>query len=183
MVCHNSQPAPSVIRLRKRSNHVLSSCVLAREVWTWVVRRLNLRYGLLPRSDSRFNSWWRHACRSLPKELWMGFNSLVILVSWELWKHRKLGMLVSLRELTLMCSLFFAWWLLRDSCGVWKERRPSRLSSWGPPCYQPLGSDLCLVVAVRLFPLVSLVLFCLFYSWVLRVPNPSGVFIFFPLLI
>jgi hypothetical protein len=38
-------------------------------------------------SSSSFNSWWKHAARSLPGKLRGDFNSLVILLSWELWKH------------------------------------------------------------------------------------------------
>jgi hypothetical protein len=41
-----------------------------------------------PRIDNRFNSWWCQASAALPKEERKGFNSLVILIAWELWKHR-----------------------------------------------------------------------------------------------
>ncbi|WVZ52503.1 LOW QUALITY PROTEIN: hypothetical protein U9M48_003556 [Paspalum notatum var. saurae] len=68
-------------------NHVLSSCVLAREVWTVVLQKLN-QVMRPPDSGSRLNSWWCRTVSSLPKELRKGFNSLVLLVSWELWKHR-----------------------------------------------------------------------------------------------
>ncbi|WVZ94059.1 hypothetical protein U9M48_040001, partial [Paspalum notatum var. saurae] len=69
-------------------NHLLSSCVLAREVWAEVLRSFNLSVVQPPDSSSSFNSWWKHAARSLLGSLRGGFNSLVILVSWELWKHR-----------------------------------------------------------------------------------------------
>ncbi|WVZ80002.1 hypothetical protein U9M48_027520 [Paspalum notatum var. saurae] len=68
-------------------NHVLSSCVVAREAWTLVLHRLN-NVVRPPDSDSRLNSWWCRAASSLPKVLRKGFNSLVILVTWELWKHQ-----------------------------------------------------------------------------------------------
>ncbi|WVZ62647.1 hypothetical protein U9M48_012367, partial [Paspalum notatum var. saurae] len=41
-----------------------------------------------PDPDSRLNSWWCRDVNSLPKVMWRGFNFLVILVTWELWKHR-----------------------------------------------------------------------------------------------
>jgi hypothetical protein len=68
-------------------NHVLSSYVLARKVWTLVLQRFN-HVVRPPEHDSRLNSWWVRAASSLPKEMRKGFNSPVILVSWELWKHR-----------------------------------------------------------------------------------------------
>ena len=68
-------------------NHLLSGCVLSREVWAWLLRELKLNV-LPPTSSSRFCSWWKRTATSLEKSLRKGFNSLVILVSWELWKHR-----------------------------------------------------------------------------------------------
>ena len=35
--------------------------------------------------DSRFSSWWSKA---VPKEIKKGLYSLIILVAWEIWKHR-----------------------------------------------------------------------------------------------
>jgi hypothetical protein len=32
--------------------------------------------------------WWRQAITAAPKEARKGLNSLIILVAWELWKHR-----------------------------------------------------------------------------------------------
>jgi len=61
-------------------NHVLLSCVLARDVWTIVLQRLN-HVVRPPDHDSRLNSWWYRAASSLPKVMKKGFNSLVILVS------------------------------------------------------------------------------------------------------
>lgn len=68
--------------------HLLTSCVLAREVWLQVLCSLNLTDVQPPSSSSSFNSWWKHAARSFPGKLRGGFNSLVIVVSWELRKHR-----------------------------------------------------------------------------------------------
>lgn len=70
-------------------NHVLSSCVLVREVWSTTLIRLNHIVRLRPpNADSSFNSWWSRTAASLPKVLRKGFNSFVILVLWEIWKHR-----------------------------------------------------------------------------------------------
>jgi hypothetical protein len=37
---------------------------------------------------SRFSGWWRKAIAAAPKEIRKGLNSLIILVAWEVWKHR-----------------------------------------------------------------------------------------------
>jgi hypothetical protein len=58
--------------------HLLTSCVLAREVWSQVLCSLNLADVQPPNSSSSFNSWWKHAARSLPRKLRGGFNSLDI---------------------------------------------------------------------------------------------------------
>ncbi|CAL5002947.1 unnamed protein product [Urochloa decumbens] len=36
----------------------------------------------------RFTGWWRKTVAAAPKEVRKGINSLIILVAWELWKHR-----------------------------------------------------------------------------------------------
>jgi len=33
-------------------------------------------------------SWWYQAIKNLPKEIRKGLNLLIILVAWEIWKHR-----------------------------------------------------------------------------------------------
>ncbi|WVZ63564.1 LOW QUALITY PROTEIN: hypothetical protein U9M48_013187, partial [Paspalum notatum var. saurae] len=66
------QPAcPFCDQAEESINHLLSACVLSREVWTWILRELRLDV-------------WSKAVASLDKELRKGFNSLVILI---LWKH------------------------------------------------------------------------------------------------
>jgi hypothetical protein len=80
----------------KNISHVLVSRVFAREVWTIVLRRLIAT--VRPHTaTSFFNSWWWRAARSLPKLVRKGFNSLVILVDWELWKHRNAIVFQSVR--------------------------------------------------------------------------------------
>ncbi|WVZ79973.1 hypothetical protein U9M48_027494 [Paspalum notatum var. saurae] len=91
------QPAcPFCDQAPETINHLLSSCVLTREVWALVLHRLGLGV-LLPDHAARLKSWWGRAASSLPKEGRKGFNSLVILVSWELWKHRNACVFKKLR--------------------------------------------------------------------------------------
>ncbi|WVZ85145.1 hypothetical protein U9M48_032096, partial [Paspalum notatum var. saurae] len=80
--CPNSRLALCVTKLLNQST--MSSL---HEVWTLVLQRFN-HVVRPPELDSHLNSWWVRAASSLPKDMRKGFNSLVILVSWELWKHR-----------------------------------------------------------------------------------------------
>jgi hypothetical protein len=41
----------------------------------------------LPDTNS-FSGWWSQTVKRVPKEFKKGLNSLIILVAWELWKHR-----------------------------------------------------------------------------------------------
>jgi hypothetical protein len=83
------QPAcPFCDQAEESINHLLSTCVLSREVWTWILRELRLDKVKPPCPSSRFRSWWSQAAASLDKDLRKGFNTLVILVTWILWKHR-----------------------------------------------------------------------------------------------
>lgn len=68
--------------------HLLVSCVFSRQVWFLILHHLNLD-GLAPTLlTTRFSSWWGSALRGVPKELRKRLNSLIILVAWEIWKHR-----------------------------------------------------------------------------------------------
>jgi hypothetical protein len=85
-------PHPSVCQLCDQADettqHTLVACGFARQVWTAIFHVL----GLLPLApklgDSCFSSWWCKTIKAVPTELREGLNSLIILVAWELWKHR-----------------------------------------------------------------------------------------------
>jgi hypothetical protein len=64
------------------------SCVFSRQVWAVILQKLGL-VSLSPQpSDTHFSSWWCKSINGLPKDPKKGLNSLIILVVWELWKHR-----------------------------------------------------------------------------------------------
>jgi len=68
--------------------HILTSCVFARQFWFAVLQSLNLTH-LTPSSSSvSFADWWRRSWKKLQKQHRKGFNSLCILGAWILWKHR-----------------------------------------------------------------------------------------------
>ena len=69
-------------------NHLLMGCVFAREVWTICLQQLGLLQLAPQPTTVRFSGWWRKTVAAAPKEARKGLNSLIILVAWEVWKHR-----------------------------------------------------------------------------------------------
>jgi len=68
--------------------HLLTTCVFARQFWFSILQPLNLSQ-LVPRhTDNSFADWWKKSWKKLQKHLRKGFNSLVILGAWVIWKHR-----------------------------------------------------------------------------------------------
>jgi hypothetical protein len=68
-------------------DHLLVSCVFAKQFWFEFLRQANLQ-GLAPQSGTvSFLDWWTQATdRSMGMEK-RGINSLIILGAWTLWKH------------------------------------------------------------------------------------------------
>lgn len=69
-------------------DHLLTSCVFAREIWFQVLRWANLQMLVPMQEDTSFQAWWRRANRRDAKEHSKGLNTLIMLVFWEVWKHR-----------------------------------------------------------------------------------------------
>jgi len=68
--------------------HLLVSCVVARQVWFKLLAPLNLG-DCIPRQRERsFAEWWRKVLKKVKKEYKKGVNSLIILGAWMIWKHR-----------------------------------------------------------------------------------------------
>ena len=68
--------------------HLLTSCVFAREFWFRILSPVGLQRCVPDNRDQEFAGWWRKAAKQVPKEKKKGFNTLVILGAWLLWKHR-----------------------------------------------------------------------------------------------
>jgi hypothetical protein len=49
---------------------------------------LNLSNLIHSRRSSSFADWWKKSWRKVPKQHKKGFNTLVILGAWILWKHQ-----------------------------------------------------------------------------------------------
>jgi hypothetical protein len=54
-----------------------------------VLSPLGLSASMPTQNDQIFAEWWRKSCRQTPKEKKKGFNSIMILGAWVLWKHKK----------------------------------------------------------------------------------------------
>ena len=68
--------------------HLLTTCVFARHFWFSVLQSLNLSHLVPGHTSSSFADWWKKSWKKLQKQLRKGFNSLVILGAWIIWKHR-----------------------------------------------------------------------------------------------
>jgi hypothetical protein len=114
-------------------HHILVGCVISREVWFRMLSLVGLQ-GCTPEpGEDSFQEWWRTAELKVPKQIRAGFNSLVALILWSLWKHHNACVFDSLspevtgimgtikREATLWCMAgakgFSSLGLGRDTVG------------------------------------------------------------------
>ena len=68
--------------------HILTICVFARQFWFTVLQPMNL-VTLVPNPRAvSLAVWWEKAWNKIPKQHKEGFNSLVMLGAWILYKHR-----------------------------------------------------------------------------------------------
>jgi hypothetical protein len=68
--------------------HILSNCVFTRQFWHNILTPIGFSIVAPKRRDSCFAEWWRKASARIPKSKRKGFNSVVILGAWSLWKQR-----------------------------------------------------------------------------------------------
>jgi len=68
--------------------HLLTSCVFARQFWFYISQLLGLTNLVPSRRSISLADWWKKSWRKIPKQHKKGFNSLITLGAWILWKHR-----------------------------------------------------------------------------------------------
>jgi hypothetical protein len=68
--------------------HLLTTCVFAREFWCRLLSPVGLQHCVPSQHASSLVDWWRKSVKKVPKEKRKGFNTLIILGAWLLWKHR-----------------------------------------------------------------------------------------------
>jgi hypothetical protein len=85
-------PHPSVCPLcdqeEETIQHLLISCVFARQFWYSLLSRSGLPNLSPDNANCSLDDWWSRAVEKIPRDLQSGFNSLVILGAWSLWRHR-----------------------------------------------------------------------------------------------
>jgi len=68
--------------------HILSNCVFTRQFWHNILTPIGLSSVGPKRRDLVFTEWGRKASTMIPKSKRKGFNSMVILGAWSIWKQR-----------------------------------------------------------------------------------------------
>jgi hypothetical protein len=85
-------PHPSVCPLcdqeEETIQHLLISCVFARQFWYLLLRRSGLPNLSPDNALCSLDDWWSRDVEKIPRDLQSGFNYLVILGAWSLWRHR-----------------------------------------------------------------------------------------------
>jgi hypothetical protein len=67
--------------------HIMAGCVYTREVWFGCLQGLQLGVDP-PLQDDTMQSWWSQTRARFRSKETRGFDSLVVLVSWRLWRQR-----------------------------------------------------------------------------------------------
>jgi hypothetical protein len=67
-------------------HHLLLGCVYSREVWARLLRSVGLLH-LYPAQDDELATWWLAGQKASSKERMKGFDSIVILVWWNIGKE------------------------------------------------------------------------------------------------
>jgi hypothetical protein len=67
--------------------HIVLGCVFSKEVWCWLLAMLHLQDVVLVHEEDVM-AWWLRSRKLVLKPMRKGFDSLVFLVGWRLWKER-----------------------------------------------------------------------------------------------
>ena len=73
---------------QETAQHLLLTCVFTRQCWSLIFQHLNLAIAGPTTSTTSFLAWWSTTIKHVPKDHRKGLNSVIILVTWEIWKHR-----------------------------------------------------------------------------------------------
>jgi hypothetical protein len=107
--------------------HILVSCVFARQVWVQILSLVGLQHLSPILGEGIFQEWWRLAERRVSAVMKKGFNTLVVLVAWWIWKHRNScvfdGASPSVARIVQD---------IRDEAGQWCLAGPSGLRAFWP---------------------------------------------------
>lgn len=68
--------------------HILTSCSFSKTVWFQTLSKVSLQEHTPGQADTVLQEWWEKVEAATPGYKRAGFNTIVLLVSWWLWKHR-----------------------------------------------------------------------------------------------
>jgi hypothetical protein len=68
-------------------DHLLLTCPYSKEVWFRILNRVGLAH-LFSSASSSWVSWWLQSRKRVLKHRRKGFDTLVLLTTWSLWKER-----------------------------------------------------------------------------------------------
>jgi len=68
--------------------HILTTCVFTSDFWFRVLSSFGWQLCVPSRHEFSFSDWWRKSAKKIQKDKWKGFNALVVLGAWIIWKHR-----------------------------------------------------------------------------------------------
>jgi len=69
-------------------DHLLVSCVFARQLWFSILLKFGLQVLSPNLEDENFEEWWANASGRVSGQVLNGLNSIIILGAWNLWNHR-----------------------------------------------------------------------------------------------
>jgi hypothetical protein len=69
------------------ASHIFVECVYARQVWLGCLTVLGIDVDI-PCAQDSLQNWWKNARGRFRKKEKQGFDALVILITWRLWKQR-----------------------------------------------------------------------------------------------
>jgi len=69
-------------------DHLLVSCVFARQLWFSILLKFGLQVLAPNLEDENFEEWWANASGRVSGRVLNGLNSIIILGAWNLWNHR-----------------------------------------------------------------------------------------------
>lgn len=96
--------------------HILTTCVFPRDFWFRILSQFDFQHCAPSRHERSFAEWWRKSLKKVQKVRRKGFNSLITMGAWLLWKHRNAcvfeGSSPNLNTLYQAFKVEHHWWCL-----------------------------------------------------------------------
>lgn len=126
-------------------DHLLTGCSYSSQVWFELLAKVQAPRRLCPTpADDSLASWWSRRRKQLEKESRKSFDSIMVLIVWNLWLERNTSTFNN-KERTVMQVLAH----ILTEAAVWSQARKSNLLSVVSAPHQPnlastLGRQLAL---------------------------------------